>query len=104
MIYIEHNESGRVTFCHYQPMHPVNGLGKTEEELEQKGILLESIPTANPPVGKEAFMMVDLTTKQIYFDYVDIPEPPEEKIERLESQIVMMSGLLNSLLLPPMTE
>lgn len=100
MVFIQADNTGLVTFVHYVPFDPVNGLGKTAEELEQEGILVEFIPDANAPAGKDAVMKVDLTTKEVFYEYVDRPETSEEKVERLEQQLIMTTALLNSLLFP----
>lgn len=44
MIYIETDSNNRVFFTHYVPLDPVDGMGKTEEELRKTGYLVDSLP------------------------------------------------------------
>jgi hypothetical protein len=49
MIYFECDSNGKVGLIHYLPFDEEQGLGKTEEELLQKGLLVDSIP--EPPIS-----------------------------------------------------
>jgi hypothetical protein len=45
MRYIEHDNNGMVTFEHCVPFDAINGLDKTQTELEQTGLLVDDIPS-----------------------------------------------------------
>lgn len=70
MVYIEAT-NGIVTFVHNIPFDTKNGLGKTKEELEETGFLLDSIPDAAPQAGQDFIMKFDGTN--VYYEYHDAP-------------------------------
>ncbi len=88
MIYVEivNNEVG---ITHLKPFDEKDGLGKTREELEQTGLLLESEPVPEKIEGKDAVLKYNATTKSLYFEYVDkVPVPKTEMelaLERIAS-------------------
>lgn len=92
MIYVQiiNNETG---MRHYQPFHETNGMGKTAEELEQTGILVEALPEAQPQEGQEAVLKYS-ETDGLYYDYVDRPLTPEEDLAAV--QAAMGSVLMES--------
>ena len=65
----------RVMLIHNMPFDPVNGMGKTEEELSKMGILLDNIPD---PEIKEGKIPVPHYNKQkgFYYVYEDAPARP----------------------------
>lgn len=77
---------------HNMPFDPVEGMGKTQAELETIGILVDSLPNpdyaGNP--GKSAKLYVDLTTKTTWYEYVDRPLNDQERIQQVESQNAQM--------------
>ncbi|QTB25196.1 hypothetical protein [Lysinibacillus sphaericus] len=61
---------------HYDPFHPVDGFGKTQEELEAEGhIFVEEsdipIPEDN---GKIANLYINPQTKEMWYEYQDMPK------------------------------
>lgn len=85
-IYIEVNNE-TVTKVHYMPFHEKHGMGKTEQELLQTGLLVESIPTPDTSdETKNPILMFD--GESFYYEYEDIIEQvsSEERIEQLENE------------------
>lgn len=71
--FIKH-EQNKITLIHYQPFDKKNGLGKTEEELLQEGILVNEIPQPEKREGYYASAFWDNDKKEIYFKYFLIDE------------------------------
>ncbi len=80
MIYVEiiNNEIGMT--C-YKPFDEKHGLGKTKEELEQTGLVVETLPTPEQIEGKVANLKYNPTTKSLYYEYVDKVPVPKTEIE-----------------------
>ncbi|UQW98196.1 hypothetical protein M2M59_04080 [Rummeliibacillus sp. G93] len=87
MVYIEIN-NGVVTFVHNIPFDKQNGLGKTKEELEETGFLLDSIPDATPQAGQDFIMKFDGTN--VFYEYHDAPLTTNEEVESLKAQNAQM--------------
>lgn len=70
------DKTGKVEFIHYMPFSPKHGLGKTEEELLETGVLLDEIPEPEQIDGK---MPVAYYTpeKGFWYEYVNV-EPTEQ--------------------------
>ena len=81
MIYLMFSkESNIVNFVHYQPFDIKNGLGKTEDELLEEGILVESLPETPPTMtGKSVVLKVN----PLRWEYIDRPLTREEKLQQL---------------------
>lgn len=79
-----------VGYIHYMPFDKEHGLDMTREELEQEGILVDSVPEPEHIDGKSAVLYCNPETKELWFEYADIPKTPEqiqaEKIDLLENQ------------------
>ncbi|WDU84192.1 hypothetical protein [Caloramator sp. Dgby_cultured_2] len=71
----------RVGFIHNFPFHPQHGLGKTQEELEQEGILIEELPEPQQIEGKIAVLYCNPVTKDVWYEYEDRPLTKEEQLE-----------------------
>lgn len=80
MILVIDNGNGSYAINHFPER-----LGKTEEELREMGVLLESIPIAEEIIGKEAILKFDGT--QLYYEYMDIPLTLEEQLAEKSKQI-----------------
>jgi len=80
MVYIEivNNEVG---ITHLKPFDERDGLGKTREELEKTGLLLESEPIPERIEGKDAILKYNSETKSLYFEYIDKVPTPKTEIE-----------------------
>ncbi|WP_205613341.1 hypothetical protein [Clostridium sporogenes] len=75
------NEKYSIGYIHYMPFNEKHGLGKTKEELEQEGILLESIIEPKQIEGKQATMYWNPIEGKIFYEYEDIPKSKEETLE-----------------------
>lgn len=67
----------RVMLIHNMPFDPVNGLGKTEEELSKMGVLLENIPDPEIKEGKIPVPHYN-AQKGFYYVYEDAPARPAD--------------------------
>lgn len=99
MIFIQFDGNGNELFKHFKPFDPKHGLGKTEEELREIGVLVESIPEPEQIAGKEAVLKYDGTS--LYYEYVDIPlsdmeqlrlEMAQSNTELFETMLTLMGG------------
>lgn len=81
MIYIENEKiTGQVIFQHNFPFHEEHGLRKTQEELEQSGMLVESIPERpDEMVGKNLVLYAN----PLRWEYEDRPLTQEEKLQQM---------------------
>ncbi|HGM3508450.1 TPA: hypothetical protein ACKOR7_003042 [Clostridioides difficile] len=79
---LEHKEGDiyKVSLIHYMPFDEKNGLGKTVEELELNGVLVDKITEAEQKEGFLSVMYVNKKTKEITYEYVEIPLTAEEQI------------------------
>lgn len=84
-----------VTTIHYMPFDTEHGLNKTAEELEQEGILVDSIPEPEEVEGKDPVLYCNPETKELWYEYEDIPKTEEEiqaeKVESLEQSIAELT-------------
>ncbi|MBK5244279.1 MAG: hypothetical protein JJE18_04510 [Eubacteriaceae bacterium] len=91
MIFIKTLENNSIDFIHYMPFDPVNGMGKTEEELLQVGFLVEEIPEPEQTEGMSS-MMFYTAMNGFWFDYEEIPKTPEqiqiEKVTELQTDLL----------------
>ncbi|PGT89225.1 hypothetical protein [Bacillus sp. AFS040349] len=78
-------ENGELSYIHHMPFDETEGLGKTKEELLKEGFLVESLPTMEEQIGKMPILKVD-SANQLYYEYIDRPLSPEEKITQLEAE------------------
>ena len=94
-IYIETDETFRVTKIHRMPFDPNNGMGYTREELEKRGFFVEEIPNSVNQVGRRAIAMYNPDTKSVYYEYVGIPMSDKERVEQLENAMnfIMQNAL-----------
>lgn len=88
MIYVQFKSETEtraiVNFIHYKPFDPVDGMGKTKEQLEQTGAVLGTLPEQQAYEGKRPVLYINPQTKETWYEYVDIPLPTEERIAELE--------------------
>lgn len=103
MIFLKHDKTGKLNYTHYMPFHEKYGLGKTAEELEQEGVLVESIPQPIEQEGKIAILYCNPETKELWYEYEDIPKTPEEmqaeKIAQLEQQLAITQEAIDFLIM-----
>lgn len=78
----------KITLVHYKPDDPQNGL---PEEVKQQGIMVDILPEALPyQRGKSAEMYCNPQTNEVWYEYVDRPLSPEEKMEAQEEKIDLL--------------
>lgn len=70
MIFIKTTEDNIVSFIHYKPFDSKDGLGKTKEELEQEGVLVESVPKPENIEGRTPILHCNPETKELWYEYV----------------------------------
>lgn len=81
----------KILEIHYMPFDPVYGTGKTEAELQQEGLLVDAIPDPEPVEGKVAVLKYNPNDKTLFYDYEDVPLPPEAQvIKQLEQQVELL--------------
>jgi hypothetical protein len=89
----------QVGFIHNMPLDKINGLGKTEDELNQIGALVDSIPEPIEQEGKVEALVYNPETKALSYRYDDIPKTTEqlqaEEIESLKTQMLSMQDAVN---------
>ncbi|WP_258954705.1 hypothetical protein [Lysinibacillus fusiformis] len=61
---------------HYDPFHPVDGFGKTQEELEAEGhIFVERSDIPEPENnGKSPQLYINPQTKEMWHEYAEMPK------------------------------
>lgn len=77
-------------FVHFLPFDEANGLGKTQEQLESEGMLVDSIPDPVAQQGKIPVLYVNPQTKEAFYEYIDAPANPptvEDEIAELKRQL-----------------
>jgi hypothetical protein len=86
MIFIKVDTNNRVNY--------INGdsetLGKTEEELLTIGYLVDKLPIAETPTGKDAILYRNPVSGDLYYEYLDRPLTANEEIFELKSQNAQM--------------
>ena len=98
MIFVKWNEKNDVTFVHYMPFDEKEGLNKTEEELLEEGVLIESIPNPEQVEGKGSEMKYDPESKSVYYEYFDLPVDREKELEKLVEELRGKQELMQSAL------
>lgn len=76
-----------IGFIHYMPFDEENGLGKTEEELLNEGLLIEELPRLEGIPNKAPILYCNPSIREVWYEYVDIPETEEQKREREDLEI-----------------
>ncbi len=88
MIFLKYDKDTlNVSFTHNFPFHPDYGLGMTKDELEHEGVLIESIPIPEKKEGLNSVMKYEPNTKNVFFEYLEVPKTEEEKIKQMESEL-----------------
>ncbi|MDO0943961.1 hypothetical protein QZ287_23460 [Brevibacillus laterosporus] len=91
MIYIEFVKESDVksfvNLIHYNPFDSKEGLGKTEKQLRLTGALIESLPAREMQSGKDAMLYYNPQTSEVWYEYVDVSLPAEERIAQLEVEL-----------------
>ena len=77
----------RVGLIHNMPLDAQHGLGKTAQELSEIGVLVESLPPAQPPQGHDSILYVDRATGAAWWEYVPLPQTVEaQRLDALEQE------------------
>lgn len=86
----------KIGFIHNMPFDDEHGLGKTQAELESIGILVEEVP--EPQIAENqrvAGHFINPTTKEIWYEYEDIPPTTEEILQQQINDLNMaMAAIL----------
>lgn len=94
MIYLKYDSDYRVVYRHNMPFDAKEGLGKTTEQLEKEGVLVDSIPEASKKDGKDSVMYINPTKKEIYYKYEDVPQTEEDLTKEEIAQLKADNGEL----------
>ncbi|EPY2302320.1 phage protein [Clostridium sporogenes] len=102
------NEKYKIEYIHHMPLDKKYGLGKTKEELQEEGILIENFPEPIYIEGKYTIMYWNPIEKKIFYEYEDIPnviEPTKEetlqnRVEALEKSNAEMMNLISTMATP----
>ena len=85
----------KIGFIHYMPFDSVNGLNKTAEQLEQEGVLVDSIPELQQVEGKSSVMYWNPVDNVIFYEYENIPKTQEDLLrDRITSLEIAMANLV----------
>lgn len=84
-IYIRINKDNIVEFVHTMPFDPVNGLGKSREELLKSGLFIESIPEPENREGMVSTLKYNPANNTVYYEYTSAPMTESERLDMLES-------------------
>ena len=89
-------DGDRVMLIHNMPFDPAQGLGKTEAELMQMGVLLEEIPEPENRPGKTALPYYT-PEKGFYWEYQDAPAGPAstDDVDRVEAKLDYLGMMLD---------
>lgn len=86
-IRINKANKGMITYIHSCPFDPVNGLKKSRDELLKEGFLVEDFPEPKLMEGKRAIPYYNIYTKEVTYEYVAIPDNPDDKISSMENAL-----------------
>lgn len=91
----------QVGMIHNMPFDSVNGMGMAQAQLEAIGILVDSMPAENPPIGQmTAGIFVNPSTKEVAYEYSTPPKTQEQINADLQAQNAqMLLALVNGGLL-----
>lgn len=95
-VYIRVNkETNMVTFIHKMPFDPINGLGKTKNELLKTGYFVSDFPEPAIKVGKRAIPYYDYEKKEVTYEYQNLPLSDKERLNMMED--AMNEMILNNI-------
>jgi hypothetical protein len=99
------NGDYEVGLIHYMPFDKEHGMGKTEEELLQIGVLVDEIPYPTPQEGKGHKLIYNENTGTVRIEYFDIQKPldkqqlMENELQQLKERQALIQQALDDLLL-----
>lgn len=88
-------KTNMVTFVHKMPFDPVNGLGKTRDELLKTGFFISHFPEPAMKIGKRAIPYYDYEKKEVTYEYINLPLSEKDRLDMMED--AMNELLLNNL-------
>lgn len=94
MVYIRVDSNNMITLSHRQPFDPVNGLGKSKEELEKTGYFIDSMPEPRAVIGQRAIPYFNPETRTVTYKYTAAPVSSQQRLDMLEqafNELVMMT-------------
>jgi hypothetical protein len=101
MIFLKVEEQ-KVTLIHYMPFDEKDGLKRTQEELEQEGMLIDNLPEVEQIEGKKPVLYCNPNTKEVWYEHEDIQKTKEEllqdKVTQLENALIETQNTVNMLL------
>lgn len=94
-IFIRTNSKGFVYYQNNFPFDPIDGTGKTEEEMLEEGYLLESIPQIDQVEGKLGYLYYT-PEKGFWTEYIDKIQKIsiEDRVSELENYILSTEGVI----------
>ncbi len=97
LYYIDEN-TAEVVSQNHKPFHGVYGIGKTESELLEHELLVDSIPKPINIKEKQAKLMYDKKNNKLYYDYVDIAPTIEQQvaIDLMQQNAAIIFALVKS--------
>ena len=89
-------EKHQIGFIHNMPFDETYGLHKTQAELEQTGVLVESVPEPSAEEGYQPTgIFVNPVTKDVWYEYEPIPPTKEELMQQqIDEMSVAMAAIL----------
>ena len=103
MIYVgnfDKNTNGKwkPNLVHFMPFDEQHGMKKTEAELKESGLLVESLPPEVP--GFNNILCYDNTTGMLFYEQVEIPPPtdPQIEVQMLKTKVAQLEELVNTML------
>lgn len=95
-IYLRLGKNNIVEFIHRKPFDPVEGLHKTQEELEETGVFVSTIPEPNAIKGMRAVPYYNSDIKSVQYEYEAIKLTESERLDLIEgaiNEILMSQGV-----------
>lgn len=78
MIYLKSDNNDKVIYQHNMPFDEKYGLGKTQEALEQEGLLVNTLPSEPTVIDRQVAV---LYVNPIRWELEDRPLTQEEKLQ-----------------------
>lgn len=85
-----------VGFIHRMPFDEENGLGKSVEDIESDAgsALIHSLPDAERLKGKTSMLYFNKVSKDLWYEYSDLPPEPVDEISALKEETVALKMAL----------
>lgn len=99
MIYLEFDEQGKFKFAHHRPFDPEIGLGKTQEELKETGLLVENLPEFLTQEGKIPVLCLNFETNELFYDYVERDLTTDEELKSVKDRLALSESAIDFLIM-----